>query len=125
VKDYFAIANDRVLCCLQIETREAFEALDALLVIPGIDALVIGPNDLAAALGHLGDTGHPDVETAVESVRARAIARGIPVGYVSASPDPALARKRRDQGFSFVTVGVDFAFLAAGADRALVEVKRA
>jgi 2-dehydro-3-deoxyglucarate aldolase len=122
-REYFATANDTVLCCLQIETREAFEALDALLVIPGIDALVIGPNDLAAALGHLGDTAHPDVEAAVTSVRERAVARGIPVGYVSASPDPAPARARRDQGFSFVTVGVDFAFLAAGADRALAQVK--
>ena len=122
-KEYFATANETVLCCLQVETREAFEALDALLVIPGIDALVIGPNDLAAALGHLGDTGHPDVEAAVASVRERALARGIPVGYVSASPDPTLARARREQGFSFVTVGVDFAFLASGADRALAVVK--
>jgi len=122
-KEYQASANDTVLCCLQVETREAFEALDALLVIPGIDALVIGPNDLAAALGHLGQLTHPDVEAAVASVRERAVARGIPVGYVSASPDPAPARARRDQGFSFVTVGVDFAFLAAGADRALGEVK--
>jgi 2-dehydro-3-deoxyglucarate aldolase len=122
-KEYFATANDTVLCCLQVETREAFDALDALLVVPGIDALVIGPNDLAAALGHLGETSHPDVEAAVTSVRERAVGRGIPIGYVSASPEPALARSRRDEGFSFVTVGADVSFLAAGADRALAEVK--
>jgi 2-keto-3-deoxy-L-rhamnonate aldolase RhmA len=122
-KEYFASANDTVLCCLQVETREALDGLAAILDVPGVDALLIGPNDLAASLGHLGDTGHPDVEAAVASVRERAVARKVPIGYVSASPDPAPARLRREQGFSFVTVGVDFAFLASGADRALETVR--
>lgn len=123
-KEYFAAADAAVLCCVQIETREAFEALDGILGVPGVDALLIGPNDLAAALGHLGDTGHPDVAAAVDSIRQRSLARGVPVGYVSASPDPAPARARLAQGFSFVTVGIDFAFLASAADAALASIRR-
>jgi 2-keto-3-deoxy-L-rhamnonate aldolase RhmA len=118
-RDYFAAANETVLCCIQIETREALEALDGILAVPGMDALVIGPNDLAAALGHLGDTGHPEVEAAIADIRKRALTAGMPVGIVSASPDPAPAVARKRQGFSFVTVGVDFAFLTTGADAAL------
>ena len=122
-KEYFASANATVLCCIQIETREALEALDGILAVPGVDALLIGPNDLAAALGHLGDTGHSDVEVAIAGIRERAIAVGMPIGIVSASPDPAAAVARREQGFSFVTVGGDVPFLAASADAALGAVR--
>ncbi len=124
-REYFSVADATVLCCVQIETREALDALDDILAVPGLDALLIGPNDLAAALGHLGEAGHPEVEEAIADVLARAHRRGLPIGYVSASPDPAPAVARRKQGFSFVTVGVDFAFLAAGADAALAAVRGA
>ena len=122
-REYFAVADETVLCCVQIETRQALEALDDILAVPGVDALLIGPNDLAAALGHLGAPGHADVESVVATVLERATASGVPVGYVSASPDPAPASARREQGFSFVTVGIDFAFLVAGADGALKAVR--
>ena len=122
-KEYFAAANDSVLCCVQIETREALDALDGILAAPGVDAVLVGPNDLAAALGHLGDVGHPDVAAAIDRIRQRSRERGLPVGYVSASPDPGPARARRDEGFSFVTVGIDFAFLASAADAALAAVR--
>lgn len=121
--EYFASANATVLCCVQIETREALTFLDGILAVPGFDAIMIGPSDLAAALGHLGDAGHPDVEAAIADVLSRGRAAGMPVGIVSASPDPAPARARHEQGFSFVTVGVDFAFLAAGADAAAAALR--
>ena len=124
-QEYFASANATVLCCIQIETREALDALDGILAVPGVDALLIGPNDLSAALGHLGETGHPDVEGAIEDIRVRARAAGMPIGIVSASPDPGPAVARKRQGFSFVTVGVDFAFLTKGADAALATVREA
>jgi 2-keto-3-deoxy-L-rhamnonate aldolase RhmA len=124
VKEYFATANETVFCCIQIETSEALEALDGILAVAGVDAVLIGPNDLAAALGHLGETGHPDVEAAVGEVRKRALAAGMPVGIVSASPDPAPAVARKREGYSFVTVGVDFAFLTSGADAALMAMRQ-
>jgi 4-hydroxy-2-oxoheptanedioate aldolase len=122
-KEYFASANETVLCCIQIETGEALEALDGILAVPGVDALLIGPNDLAAAVGHLGETGHPDVEAAIADIRQRALAAGMPIGIVSASPDPGGALARKEQGFSFVTVGGDVAFLAANADAALGAIR--
>jgi 2-keto-3-deoxy-L-rhamnonate aldolase RhmA len=125
VKGYFASANETVFCCIQIETSEALEALDGILAVAGVDALLIGPNDLAAALGHLGETGHPDVEAAVADVRKRGFAAGMPVGIVSASPDPAPAVARKREGYSFVTVGVDFGFLTSGADAALIAMRQA
>ena len=55
---YMAGANATVTCCIQIETREALADLDAILAVPGVDTILIGPNDLAAALGHIGDLAH-------------------------------------------------------------------
>ena len=118
--EYLGTANDRVVCCIQIETHEALADLDAILAVPGIDTILIGPNDLSAALGHLGDLGHADVETAIATVLERAIAPGIPAGIWTASV--AQARGRREQGFRWATLGTDYGFMAAGPDAAARDV---
>jgi 4-hydroxy-2-oxoheptanedioate aldolase len=114
---YLARANDGVVCCLQVETREALDALDAILAVDGVDALLIGPNDFAASLGHFDDLDHPAVEAAIAKVLARATGAGMPVGIWT--PDIEVALARRAQGFRFVTVGSDAGFLVAGADAAV------
>ncbi len=117
---YLAVANDLVTCCIQIETSEALEALDELLAVPGVDALLIGPNDLSAAIGHLDDLDHPEVEDAIARVLARADAAGVPAGIWT--PSSTVTRRRRAQGFRFTTVGSDYGFMAAAADAAVREV---
>ncbi|MEM2991143.1 MAG: aldolase/citrate lyase family protein, partial [Halobacteria archaeon] len=66
--EYTKTANDEILIIAQIETREALDNLEEILTTPGIDAYLIGPNDLAASLGHLGDIHHPEVEKAIENI---------------------------------------------------------
>jgi 4-hydroxy-2-oxoheptanedioate aldolase len=117
---YMAAANALVTCCIQIETREALADLDAILAVPGIDTILIGPNDLAAAMGHIGDLAHPDVETAIRHVGERGQAAGVPVGAWAGSTEQA--RTRRDQGYAWATVGSDYAFMVAAADAAVREV---
>lgn len=119
--DYMKAANGLVTCCIQIETREALEGLDAILDVPGIDTILVGPNDLAASLGHIGDLGHPEVEAAFATIIARADAHGIRAGAWAGSP--AQARVRRDQGYAWATVGADYAFMVAAADAAIREVR--
>lgn len=117
---YLGAADELVVCCIQIETREAFERLDDLLAVPGVDTLLVGPNDFAAALGHLGDLTHPEVEAAIAHVVARAQAHGIPAGIWT--PSPTIARERRAQGFRWATVGADYGFMLAAADAAVRDV---
>jgi 2-keto-3-deoxy-L-rhamnonate aldolase RhmA len=119
--DYLRTANDRVVCCIQIETREALADLDAILAVPGIDTILIGPNDLSAALGHLGDLGNADVEEAIATTLERATAHGIPAGIWTASV--AQARARREQGFRWATLGTDYGFMVSAADAAAREVR--
>jgi 4-hydroxy-2-oxoheptanedioate aldolase len=117
---YMAAANTLVTCCVQIETREALADLDTILAVPGIDTILIGPNDLAAALGHIGELAHPEVETAIRHIGERGQAAGVPVGVWAGSN--AQARTRRDQGYAWATVGSDYAFMVSAADAAVREV---
>ena len=63
--DYLTTANDQICLILQIESRAGLAALDDILAMPGIDGVFIGPSDLAADMGHLGNAGHPEVRAAV------------------------------------------------------------
>jgi 2-keto-3-deoxy-L-rhamnonate aldolase RhmA len=117
---YLAAADALVTCCIQIETREAMENLDAILAVPGVDTVLIGPNDLAAALGHLGEINHPEVGAAIDRVVERAKAAGVPAGAWAGSATQA--RQWRAKGFAWATIGVDYGFLAMAADAAIREV---
>jgi 2-keto-3-deoxy-L-rhamnonate aldolase RhmA len=121
--EYLGTANGRIVCCIQIETREAVEDLDAILSVPGIDTILIGPNDLAAALGHTGDIGHADVEKAIAFVLERTRAHAIPAGVWTLSA--AQARARREQGFAWATLGTDYGFMLSAADAAAKDVRQA
>lgn len=116
---YMAAANGLVTCCIQIETREALADLDAILAVPGVDTILIGPNDLAASLGHIGDLANPEVEAAIRHVGDRGAAAGVPVGVWAGST--AQVRTRREQGYAWATVGSDYAFMVAAADAAVRE----
>lgn len=120
--EYLSAANDLVSCCIQIETHEAFDDLDAILAVPGIDTILIGPNDLAAGLGHTGDLAHADVEGAIAHILDRAKAHEIPAGIWTASV--AQARSRRAEGFAWATLGADYGFLLAATDVAVGDVRQ-
>src|ERR1700759_3607825 len=60
VPDYFEIANDNVCVIVQIESRKGVDAIDEILAGDGIDGVFVGPSDLAAAYGHLGNAAHPE-----------------------------------------------------------------
>jgi 2-keto-3-deoxy-L-rhamnonate aldolase RhmA len=112
-KDYMARANDEIGLILQIESREALVELDAICRVPGVDAVFIGPSDLAAALGHRGQPGHPDVQTAISQAFRTAIAANKSIGILAAD---GKAEPYLDQGATMVGVGTDLHLLIAAAD---------
>ena len=83
VPDYFDVANDNVCVIVQIESRKAVDAIDEILAVDGVDAVFVGPSDLAAAYGHLGNPNHPDVQQAIARVFERAQAAGKPSGILA------------------------------------------
>ena len=121
--DYMANANEALTCCVQIETHEALEALDAILEVPGIDTILVGPNDLAASIGHTGRIDDPEVEEAIAHIIERATAHGIPAGAWTQSA--GVARRRREQGFRWITLSADYGFMVTAADAAVRELRGA
>lgn len=114
VEGYLANGNDSVSLTVQIESANAVEHAEEILAVDGVDAVFVGPADLSASLGLLGQQGHPDVLAAVERVLAAATAAGKPAG-VNAF-DPVVAEHYLEHGASFVFVGADVALLARASE---------
>jgi len=117
--NYKDFANDAVTGFAMIETRAALEALDAILATPDLDAIYIGPADLALALGAEPrfDPVDPRVTDAIAHILERAKHHGVRAGIHNASPE--YAARMAELGFDFVTVGSDARFMAAGAAAAV------
>ena len=113
IPDYVRQADAEVCLVVQVETRLGLENLDAILAVDGVDAVFIGPADLAASLGHLGEAGHPEVRAAIEDALRRIVAAGKAAGVFVT--DAALAARYRALGASFVAVGGDTTLLRGAA----------
>ena len=112
-KDFLARANDEIGVIVQIESREALDALADICAVPGIDAVFIGPSDLAAALGHRGQAGHPEVQAAIAQAIATGRAAGRTVGILAADGQ---AGAYLAHGATMVGVGTDLHLLIGAAD---------
>ena len=113
---YFPAINDNITVLLQIETRKGVEAVDAIAAVEGVDGLFVGPNDLAAAYGHLANPAHPEVQEVIRHVFDRARAAGKAAGILTGVE--AEARRYLEWGATFVAVGSDLG-LFRGATQAL------
>lgn len=112
--NYLYEAHEDICLLLQIESNAGLSHLEEIANVDGVDGIFIGPSDLAADLGHLGDPGHREVQEAIEDALHRIAACGKPSGILIA--DEALARRYIELGASFVAVGTDVTILARGAE---------
>lgn len=115
VADYVRRAESELCLLVQIETRQGLDNLEAIARTDGIDGVFIGPADLAAGLGHLGDIGHAEVQSAIKEAIARIRACGKPAGIL-ATDEPS-TRRYMEWGTTFTAVGLDAMILAREADR--------
>ncbi|SNB79710.1 5-dehydro-4-deoxy-D-glucarate aldolase [Arboricoccus pini] len=115
VKDYLATINDNITLVVQIENAAGVAAAAEIAAVPGVDCLFVGPSDLAGALGHLGDPGHPEVQEAIQTVFRIAREAGKASGILA--PVEADARRYLEQGCTFVAVGSDLGLFRAATQR--------
>jgi 4-hydroxy-2-oxoheptanedioate aldolase len=120
--DYFATVHDHVCVIVQLETREALGRLEEIAAVEGVDGIFIGPSDLSASLGHLGNPGADDTRAAIADALARAKTVGTPAGILTASVEDA--HRYFEAGFTFVAVGADVGVLRNGADALAREFAR-
>jgi 4-hydroxy-2-oxoheptanedioate aldolase len=105
IKDYAHRCAEEMCLLLQIETVEGLKNLEAIAAVEGVTGIFIGPGDLSAALGHLGNPKHPDVLAAIDDAIARIRACGKAPGILTG--DESLAKHYVAQGCLFVAVGAD------------------
>jgi 2-keto-3-deoxy-L-rhamnonate aldolase RhmA len=122
-REHLRELGDQVAIILQIETSEAVRELEEILRLPGLDGIFVGPADLAANLGHLGDTLHAEVIEAQQSIRNAAARVGIPAGLFTTQIKDALSALQ--EGFSFVAVAQDAALLLSSAKAVLSALRPA
>jgi 4-hydroxy-2-oxoheptanedioate aldolase len=122
--DYFSWANDQIACIVQIEHIEAVRRAEEILSVPGVDACFIGPNDLAGSMGLKPDmtVSDPRHEEAVQAVLRAAKKVGKPAGIHV--PDVHHLNRRLEQGFRFLALASDAAFMRQAAREALSQIRR-
>lgn len=121
-RDYLQAADDEVCLLVQAESTRSLQNLDAICAVDGVHGVFVGPADLAASMGHLGNAGHPQVQAAIDGAIRTIVASGKAAGTLT--PDPALARHYLDLGASFVAVGVDLSLMVQAARRLAGEFGR-
>ena len=114
VPGYLQNANKEICVLVQVETRPALDRLEAIAGVPGVDGVFIGPSDLAASLGHIGNPQHAEVQAALQDAAARLGKVGKPAGILTGNEEEA--RRYIDWGYRFVAVGADVGLLAKHAD---------
>lgn len=113
--DYADKANETILTFAMIETQQAIDNLDEILSVPGLDAIYVGPSDLAISLGYkpAGDPTEPAVLDAIASIQAAASKHGVISGIHCA--DGAMVARMVKQGYQFCTISNDVRLMAAAA----------
>ena len=117
VADYFAGINRQICVMVQIESRKGLDSAAAIAALDGVDGIFVGPSDLAAGIGHLGNPNHPSAQAAIAAVFDAAKSAGKPIGILA--PAEADARRYLAMGATFVAVGSDL-----GAFRSATQAMR-
>jgi 2-dehydro-3-deoxyglucarate aldolase/4-hydroxy-2-oxoheptanedioate aldolase len=116
-------ANQHVMVIPQVEHIDAVRNLDDILQTPGVEAVLIGPNDLSGSMGLTAQPAHPEVVQAVETVIAKARARGVFVGIgLGGGADDVLRWLRK--GVQWAGVGADFLYLTRGIDDVVGRIRQ-
>lgn len=122
VVDYFKQVNQNIAVLVQIESQQGVDNLDAIAATDGVDGIFVGPGDLSAALGHLGNPSHPEVQSAIQYIFARAKAVGKPAGILA--PVETDARRYLEWGATFVAVGSDLGIFRSATQRLCDQFKK-
>jgi len=120
-KEYVESANREIAVIVQAEHAMAVENIDAIAHVPGVDAILLGPYDLSASLGKMGQIDDPVVIAAIRRVTDACRDVGMPLGYFGVSA--AAVRPYVERGYTLIVAGVDTTLLAGAARALLAELR--
>lgn len=121
IKNYFKKADEEICVLVQAESKEALDQIEAIAAIDGIDGIFIGPADLHASFGMVGERAHADMMPVIDDAIKRIAKTGKAAGILTDSEENA--RRWMKCGATFVAVGADVGLLARGADALATKFK--
>ncbi|WP_114965506.1 HpcH/HpaI aldolase family protein [Alkalilacustris brevis] len=119
--DYFATANAETCLLVQLETSDALDRLEEIAAVPGVDGVFVGPSDLAASMGYLGNPAAEPVQAALRDAARRITASGRAPGILATNAGDAL--RYRDWGYRFIAASVDVGLLVQAAQKTLAVLR--
>lgn len=114
VSDYASHASESLCLIVQVESQGGVDNIEAIANTDGVDAVFVGPMDLSANMGHVGNPNHTDVQAVIAHVLAVTKAAGKGAGILA--PAEADTNRYREAGFDFIATGLDVALLKNAAD---------
>ena len=120
-KEYVESANEDIAVIVQAEHASAVDNIEAIVRVEGVDAVLLGPYDLAASLGRMGQVDDPTVVEAIERVGRACMEAGVPLGIFGVTADAV--RPYVERGYTLIVAGVDTVLLGAAARRLLEDLK--
>lgn len=122
VKNYLKEADREVMITVQLETLGALEKIEEIAAVEGLDGLFIGPADLSASMGMLGDMGNTRVQELLERGAAFCNKIGKPIGIVAGNPE--MSKRYVDYGYDHVAVGIDVGMMITRANEYLAAMRQ-
>jgi len=120
-KEYVESANREIAVVVQAEHATAVDNIEAIARVPGVDAVLLGPYDLSASLGKMGQVDDPVVVAAIAKVTDACRGAGMPLGYFGVNA--AAVRPCVGRGYTLMVAGVDTTLLAGAARGLLAELR--
>lgn len=119
--EYVLSANDDVVVVVQAEHKTAVENIESIVRVPGVDCVLLGPYDLSASYGKMGQITDPEVTAGIDAVTVACQIAKIPLGYFGVSADAV--KPYADQGYTLLVAGVDVLFLGGGARKMMKDLQ--
>ena len=120
-QEYVSTANEETTVVVQAEHIEAVRNIDEIAAVPGIDAVLVGPYDLSASLGKLGQVNDPEVRTAIDRVTDACLQRGVKLGIFGMTA--GAVKPYIEAGYTLIVAGIDTALLGQAAGKLLAQIR--
>lgn len=114
LEDYLKHADESFLRLAQIEHVDAVKNLEKIFTVEGIDAFIVGPNDLSASIGHIGHTEHPEAIALYQEIAQTCKAAGRLFGVSIGPNDRTAIQNWIKLGVNFISCGDDITFISNG-----------
>jgi 2-keto-3-deoxy-L-rhamnonate aldolase RhmA len=119
--DYMKTANVSIAVIIQAEHIDAVNNIDEIVEVDGIDAVFIGPYDLSASMGLMGQVDHPEVMEAIDRVGRACQRRDISLGYFGTTAESV--QDYVSKGYHLICAGTDAGFVVGGAQETLEKLR--